>query len=97
MGLMPRSSVPLQQIAGSVGDFITGMDATCAIACRYMKLRLDRVLFVEVSGSQDEVTQCGAPVPEFTALDKQDKKWTAPYTPYAKGWWDVFMPGKVEK
>ena len=62
-----------------------------------MKLRLDRVLFVEVEGTQDEITKCGAPVPAFEKLDAEGKTWNAPYTPYAPGWWDVFMPGKVSK
>lgn len=64
-----------------------------------MKLRLDRVLFCEVEGSFEEVTKCGAAVPDFEKLDSaaKDQKWIAPYQPYAKGWWDVFMPGKLEQ
>lgn len=60
-----------------------------------MKLRLDRVLFLEVTGSQEDITACGAPVPAFGRLDGEPSKWTAPYSPYAPGWWNVFMPGKV--
>lgn len=62
-----------------------------------MKLRLDRVLFVEVEGTKEEVTKCGSAVPDFEKLDANGKTWNAPYTPYAPGWWDVFMPGKVDK
>jgi hypothetical protein len=62
-----------------------------------MKLRLDRVLYCEVEGTADEVTRCGAAVPEFERLDAEGKHWTAPYTPYARGWWDVFMPGQVKE
>ena len=54
------------------------------------------MLFVEVEGSKDEITKCGAPVPKFEKLDEQNKEYLAPYTPYAQGWWDVFMPGKVD-
>lgn len=28
-------------------------------------------------------------VPEFPPLDRD--KWTAPYSPYKPGWWNVFM------
>jgi hypothetical protein len=63
------------------------------LCCRYMKLRLDRVLFVEVEGSQEEITRCGSRVPKFERLDDAGKTWTAPYSPYASGWWEVFMPG----
>lgn len=57
---------------------------------------MDRVLFVEVEGSKEEVTKCGAAVPEFERLDKQDN-WRAPYSPYAPGWWNVFMPGAIKE
>lgn len=60
-----------------------------------MKLRLDRVMFVEVEGTFEEVTKCGAKVPAFKSLD-QKPNWVAPYPAYAPGWWDVFMPGKME-
>ena len=60
-----------------------------------MKLRLDRVMMVEVTGTKEEVTKCGAPVPDFVRLDQQ-KGWVAPYPPYAPGWWNVFMPGRTD-
>lgn len=55
-------------------------------------------MFLEVQGTQEEITKCGAPVPEFKRLDAADAdvKWIAPYSPYAPGWWSVFMPGAVE-
>ena len=53
-------------------------------------------MLLKVEGTKDELIKCGAPVPEFTRLDKTDK-WIAPYSPYAPGWWSVFMPGAVEK
>ena len=47
-----------------------------------MKLRLDRVLKLELTGlSRQEVFQSGGPVPDFTPPEK----WTAPYSPYRKG------------
>ena len=30
----------------------------------------------------------GGPVPDF----KPPEKWTAPYSPYAYGWWEAFFP-----
>lgn len=54
----------------------------------FMKLRLDRVLKIDLGKmSIDEATKSTAPVPEF----KPPEKWTAPYAPYAPGWWEVFM------
>lgn len=67
-----------------------------SLMCRFMKVRLDRVLFVEVEGTMEEVTKCGAPVPDFERLDEQGT-WRAPYSPYAPGWWNVFMPGAVKE
>ena len=53
-----------------------------------MKLRLDRVLKVELGEmSVEEVARSTQAVPDF----KPPEKWTAPYTPYAAGWWEVFM------
>jgi hypothetical protein len=52
-----------------------------------MKLRLDRVLKLDVGKmSLDEATKSTSAVPEFA-----DQEWRAPYTPYSKGWWEVFM------
>jgi hypothetical protein len=53
----------------------------------FMKLRLDRVLKLDLGNmSIDEATKSTAPVPEF-----KDQAWIAPYSPYSKGWWEVFM------
>lgn len=52
-----------------------------------MKLRLDRVLKLDLGNmSIDEATKSTAKVPEF-----KDQEWIAPYSPYSKGWWEVFM------
>ena len=38
-----------------------------------------------------QVFSTGGPVPEFQPPDK----WTAPYSPYAYGWWEAFFPEKT--
>lgn len=56
-----------------------------------MKLRLDRVLRLELGEqSLDDVLKSTAPVPKYEPLDRKGK-WTAPYPPYRPGWWEVFM------
>jgi len=86
----------------------------------FMKLRLDRVLKLDVGAmSMEEATKNGGEIPDFgdmkwvlnstglrsslTAhraprLDAHSRyalrsfaRWRAPYTPYSKGWWNVFM------
>ena len=53
-----------------------------------MKLRLDRVLKLDLGPmSIDDATKNTVPVPEF----KPPANWTAPYAPYAPGWWEKFM------
>ena len=55
----------------------------------FMKLRLDRVMKIELAGlSKDEALAAGAPLPEF----KVPAVWTAPYPPYSPGWWKAFYP-----
>jgi hypothetical protein len=55
-----------------------------------MKVRLDRVLKVELTGmSEAEVLAMGEALPD--AFKKPDK-WTAPYGAYAPKWWEVFYP-----
>ena len=59
-----------------------------------MKLRLDRVLKLQLTGvDRAAVFKSNGPVPDF----KPPEKWTAPYSPYAKGWWEVFFPENVNK
>lgn len=59
-----------------------------------MKLRLDRVLVCDLGPvSKEEALAVGGKVPEFGEYSK----WTAPYVPYAKGWWKPFLPeGEAE-
>jgi hypothetical protein len=53
-----------------------------------MKLRLDRVLRIELGPmTADEAAASTAELPKMTP----PAKWTAPYVPYSYGWWDVFM------
>lgn len=35
----------------------------------------------------DAATKSTASVPQF----KPPEKWVAPYSPYAYGWWEIFM------
>lgn len=60
----------------------------------FMKLRLDRVLVCDLGPvSKEEALAVGGKVPEFGEYSK----WTAPYVPYAKGWWKPFLPeGEAE-
>ena len=54
-----------------------------------MKLRLDRVLKLDLAAlTEEEVLQMGEALPEFTFSGK----WTAPYSAYSPGWWEVFYP-----
>lgn len=56
-----------------------------------MKLRLDRVLRLELGNrTLEEVTKSKGALPEYNPLDR-DVPWTAPYPPYRPGWWEVFM------
>lgn len=53
-----------------------------------MKLRLDRVLMLDLAAVPEaDLFKSNGPVPEFPAREG----WTAPYSPYAPGWWEVFM------
>ncbi|EFJ45542.1 hypothetical protein VOLCADRAFT_106005 [Volvox carteri f. nagariensis] len=55
----------------------------------FMKLRLDRVLRIDLKDMPDsEVLAVGGEVPEFKPVGK----WTAPYARYTPGWWKVFEP-----
>ncbi len=54
----------------------------------FMKLRLDRVLKLDLPAmSLEDATKNTAAVPNFGPV----KNWTAPYPPYAPGWWKAFM------
>lgn len=55
----------------------------------FMKLRLDRVMRIDLEGlSQEEVLSAGEALPDFP----KPSTWTAPYTAYTPGWWKVFYP-----
>ena len=62
----------------------------------FMKLRLDRVLKVDVGSlTPAEAIKSTQPVPAFTPLDRAASPWTAPYSPYKPGWWEAFMADDV--
>ena len=63
--------------------------------CVFMKLRLDKVMMVELGacgadaalGSGGDIEDI--PAPEFPGLG-------SPYTPYQPGWWRVFVPEQAQ-
>ena len=63
----------------------------CPCLRSFMKLRLDRVMKLELGElTPEQALKAGADFPEFPPLDKA--KWTAPYSPYRPGWWKAFDP-----
>ncbi|PRW60984.1 hypothetical protein C2E21_0507 [Chlorella sorokiniana] len=55
----------------------------------FMRIRLDRVIEVSLPNmTAEEVATSTQEVPKFK-IDAE--KWTAPYVPYAWGWWERFM------
>lgn len=55
----------------------------------FMRIRLDRVIEVSLPNmTAAEVATSTAEIPKFK-IDAE--KWTAPYVPYAWGWWERFM------
>lgn len=54
----------------------------------FMRIRMDRVIEVSLPDmTAEEVATSTQPVPKFPP----PTNWTAPYVPYAWGWWDRFM------
>ena len=89
----PVPESPLQAAQG--GQRSAPLQATGSLkapcTCRFMKLRLDRVMKLELGDMTPETAlDSAAPVPEFPPLDRT--KWTAPYSPYKPGWWKAFEP-----
>lgn len=67
---------------------LTTVKSAATSACRFMKLRLDRVLKLDIGKKNiDAATKSTAPLPKFEPAEK----WLAPYAPYAPGWWEIFM------
>ena len=76
--------------AKRVGRPCVALVSTDATWITFMKLRLDRVLRIDLGAVEaTEALAVGGEVPESF---KKPEKWTAPYTPYSDGWWNVFMP-----
>ena len=67
----------------------------------FMKLRLDRVLGPVELGAMTPATALASagPPPDFAPLDRSPEAgpWTAPYSPYKPGWWNVFMDTELAK
>ena len=90
---MARSAFSLNPISlcPELSSSISESPAITACLCRFMKLRLDRVMKLELGEmTPEKALDSGAPVPEFPPLDRT--KWTAPYSPYKPGWWKAFEP-----
>eukprot|EP00983_Pelagomonas_calceolata_P063016 1147544-Pelagomonas_calceolata.AAC.2 len=80
-------SIPCPSISGS--GFSKVRVVLLILTCRFMKLRLDRVLRFDLGPIADsEALAVGGKVPEF----KKPEKWTAPYPGYTPGWWEKFIP-----
>ncbi len=63
--------------------------ASPASVRRFMKVRLDRVLRIDLGPiPASEALAVGGKVPDFGPFPK----WEAPFAPYAPGWWEVFVP-----
>lgn len=60
-----------------------------ALAFRFMKLRLDRVL--TESFEADSLEEALASNPTQIEFGKPEK-WLAPYPKYEYGWWEAFLP-----
>jgi Protein of unknown function (DUF2488) len=68
--------------------------STDEVWIKFMKLRLDRVLEVELGEmTPAEALASAGPPPDFAPLDRSPEvgTWTAPYSPYKPGWWNVFV------
>ncbi|KAG2483982.1 hypothetical protein HYH03_017149 [Edaphochlamys debaryana] len=78
-----------QEVNSKVKRPSVALIGTDAMWITFMKLRLDRVLKVELKGMSDKDALASAgPIPDF----KPSGKWTAPYARYTPGWWKVFAP-----
>ncbi|KAL0460382.1 UNVERIFIED_CONTAM: hypothetical protein Slati_0665400 [Sesamum latifolium] len=73
---------------------IYSSETACTYACRYMKLRLDRVL--QESFEADSLEEALASNPVNLEFEKPEK-WTAPYPKYEYGWWEPFLLSKTSK
>ena len=81
--------------AKRIGRPAVALISTDATWITFMKLRLDRVLRLDPPREMapEEALRCGAAVPDFVPLDRSPEagRWTAPYSPYKPGWWNVFL------
>ena len=63
----------------------------CGIFCRFMKLRLDRVLKGEIESEKSVAEVLKSANPADLTFEKPEV-WTAPYPKYGEGWWTPFLP-----
>lgn len=81
--------------AAQVGRPCVALISTDKIWITFMKLRLDRVLRLQLTGlERSEVFKSNGPVPKFTP---KVPKCSSPYLSYASGWWEAFFPENVNK
>lgn len=80
--------------AKKVGRPCVALVSTNQMWITFMKLRLDRVLKLDLGeiSKEDALKSAGA-LKDF----KTPEKWTAPYGRYAYGWWEPFLPGNEAK
>uniref|UniRef100_A0A7R9YQR7 Uncharacterized protein n=1 Tax=Chlamydomonas euryale TaxID=1486919 RepID=A0A7R9YQR7_9CHLO len=77
-------------LAKKVARPCVALVSTDKVWITFMKTRLDRVLRIELGAMEaSEALAVGGEIPEKF---EKPAKWTAPYSPYSAGWWNVFLP-----
>lgn len=62
----------------------------------FLKLRLDKVYKGEMEAMMKDALAMSGPIGDFGETTRTSDKWTAPYTKYQEGWWNVFVPENPE-
>lgn len=81
------SDSTISPLVGLLHEFLWSIFLIC---CRFMKLRLDRVLKGEFEASSDASVALKGEQPK--ADFKRPEPWTAPYKKYEDKWWEPFLP-----
>jgi len=78
----------------NVGKPCAALIGTDRVWMRFMKLRLDKVMWVELGSPEDltKIMSSTGDVPEF----EFPSNWSAPYMQYTQGWWRVFVPDEAK-
>ena len=85
-----EKNVPADQLA-KLGRPAVALVSTEKDWMVFMRLRLDRVISGSFNATWEEATKGDSEkIPDFPP-----QKWIAPYSPYAKGWWEKFLPENV--